>query len=66
MPGADPERSAPGIFLRRPFGARRVRAAGHIEMSEVVLPRRTAKSSEYPVLSRRFGQIEPAVALAPI
>ena len=39
--------------------------AGQIEMSEVALPGRTAKSSEYPVLSRRFGQIEPATALAP-
>ena len=73
MPGADPERSAPGVFLwggcqnrlRLSFGERCVRVAGHIEMSEVALTRRTAKSSEYPVLSRRFGQIEPATALAP-
>ena len=73
MPGADPERSAPGVFLwggcqnrlRLSFGERCVRVAGHIEMSEVALPGRTAKSSEYPVLSRRFGQIEPAAALAP-
>lgn len=73
MPGADPERSAPCVFmwggcqnrLCLSFGARCVRAAGHIEMSEVALRRRTEKSSEYPVLSRRFGQIEPATALAP-
>ena len=62
-PGADPERSAPGVFmwgrcqnrLCLSFGARCVRVAGHIEMPEVTLPGRTAKSSEYPVLSRRFG-----------
>ena len=54
MPGADPERSAPGVFLwggcqnrlRLSFGERCVRVAGHIEMSEVALSRRTAKSSE--------------------
>ena len=47
------------------LGERCARAAGQIEMLEVALPGRTAKSSEYPVLSRRFGQIEPATALAP-
>ena len=73
MPGADPERSAPGVFmwdgcqnrLCLSFGERCVRADGHIEMSQVALPGRTAKSSEYPVLSRHFGQIEPAAALTP-
>ena len=73
MPGADPERSAPGVFLWGgcqnrlclSFGEQCVRVAGHIEMSEVALRRRTEKSSEYPVLSRCFGQIEPATALAP-
>ena len=53
----------PGLCLL--LGVRCVRAAGHIEMSQVALPGRTAKSSEYPALSRRFGQIEPATALAP-
>ena len=93
MPGADPERSAPGVFLWGGcqtrlgllLGERCTRAAGQIElpgiafviwrvvrpgsgqieMSQVALPGRTAKSSEYPVLSRHFGQIEPAAALAP-
>ena len=36
MPGADPERSASGVFLRRPFGARRVRAVGQMKMPGIV------------------------------
>ena len=54
MPGADPERSASGVFLWGgcqnrlclPFGVRCVRAIGQIELLEVTLPGRTAKSSE--------------------
>ena len=54
MPGADPERSASGVFLWGgcqnrlclSFGERCVRVAGQIEMSEVALPGRTAKFSE--------------------
>lgn len=73
MPGADPERSAPGVFLWGGcqnrlcllLGERCTRAAGQMKMPEVTLPGRTAKSSEYPVLSRCFGYTEPAAALAP-
>lgn len=36
MPGADPERSAPGVFLRRSFGEQCVRAAGQIELPGIV------------------------------
>lgn len=44
MPGADPERSAPGVFLwggcqnrlRLSFGERCARAAGQIELSGIV------------------------------
>lgn len=36
MPGADPERSAPGVFLRRPFGERCVRVAGQMKMPGIV------------------------------
>ena len=54
MPGADPERSAPGVImcggcqnrLCLSFGEWCTRAAGQIEMSEVALPGRTAKFSE--------------------
>ena len=54
MPGADPERSAPGVFLWGgcqnrlclSFGEQCVRAIGQIELPEVALPGRTAKSSE--------------------
>lgn len=54
MPGADPERSAPGVFmwggcqnrLCLSFGERCVRVAGQIEMSQVVLPGVPGKSTE--------------------
>lgn len=36
MPGADPERSASGVFLRRPFETRRVRAVGQMKLPGIV------------------------------
>ena len=54
MPGADPNGFVPGVFLWGgcqnrlclSFGERCVRAVGQIELLEVALPGRTAKSSE--------------------